>query len=209
MEKVELLEGMETVGEGGMFLFTNRVGSFVRLLKTYKPKYIVEIGFNLGHSCKVIIDTLTSLEDYSGIEKIYVFDICEGSNNNVYRDGVLLDDVGGKHDYVEKNFEIMKKHYGVDMELIVGDTLETLKPFIDKLYHELDFVEVDGFHEGITPKLDIESTIGKLKVGGVLYIDDYNNRYPAIKNAVESVCWDGFEMHFEKDIFYAIREEIV
>ena len=67
-----------------------------------------------------------------------------------------------------------------------------------------DFVEVDGFHEGIWPKNDIDSTITKIKKNGVIYIDDYN--YVGVKNAVESTDWSNFDVYIISDIFYAVKK---
>ena len=196
---IKLLEGMETQGEGNISWFPNREETLKQFLMAYPPKVIVEIGFCMGHSMKLIIDTLTEKNnclgcDYSGIEKIYVFDICEGTNNGI----------GGNHNYVKPNFEIMKKHYkDIDMILIEGDSLETVKPFMDSLEGGVDFIEIDGFHEGINPAKDIENTIDKLNIGGYIYVDDYNNQYTAIKNAVDNRNWSDFDTFYYQDVFIA------
>jgi hypothetical protein len=183
MDSINLLDGMETKGEGHIGMYYSRINILQKQLKKFKPQYILEVGFNLGHSMKLIIDTLYSIPNYKGIKKFYTFDICEGINDDI--------GCGGGHNYVKKNFEIMKNHYNnIDIQLIEGDSLVTLKTFVDNLEHELDFIEIDGCHSGIRPYYDMKNTMNKLKVNGFMYIDDYNKKYKDIFFSVDKLFKD-------------------
>lgn len=193
---IELLDGMEiNCCEGDISCFPNRQNILKKILETYPPYNILEIGFNLGYSMKLILDTLTN-DSLIYPKNIIIFDICEGTNNGR----------GGGHNYVKKNFNILKNAYpDINIVLVEGDSVETVKPYLTKLNIKFDFIEIDGFHEREHPKKDIENTIDFLNIGGIIYIDDYNITYDAITTAVDSRDWSNFDTYYNEDVFYACR----
>ncbi|MCK9417063.1 hypothetical protein M0Q97_10435 [Candidatus Dojkabacteria bacterium] len=42
----------------------------------------------------------------------------------------------------------------------------------------------------------------------IIYIDDYNNTYVSIKNAVDTTDWSNFDIYYMEDIFYACKKNI-
>ena len=127
------------------------------LVREHKPKNILEIGFNAGHSACCFLNA-------SPLSKMYTFDICiHGTEKEACR--------------------VLKKHF--DIELIEGDSIETVPKFfeINKISddHDLkfDLVFVDGYHGfdkdngKMMPYEDIKNTIDYVNDGGLLIIDDY------------------------------------
>ena len=211
-QNINLFHGMTTNGEGNISHSPRRMSAMKELLIKYKPRNIITIGFNLGHSCKHIIDTLESIEGYKGVENYYVFDICEVPNDfsleSVFNN---KDRIGGGYKYVKPNFEIFKRHYPhINLQLIPGDSRETVKPFLDDLNIKFDFIEIDGSHEVDVPKIDIESTINHVNENGIIYLDDYVEFFPAVINAIKDTEWDkfNFETNFDDDIFWAVKKVI-
>ena len=195
---IELLLNMTDEGsEGHIGWFENRQLRLIEIIETLMPVNIIEIGFNMGHSCKLICDTISGLkdnnEDYDKKEvAIYVFDICTPF-------------------WMESNVDALRQHYkdrNIKLSFIKGSTLDTLKPFLGSHDGSFDFIEVDGSHVFEIAHSDILNVYDKVREGGVLYVDDYTPSdidSPVVK-AVASVNWDKYDTWYDDDIFFGVKK---
>lgn len=194
---MNLLPGMKTdCTEGNISWFPNRQNLLSNLISEHKPKQIIQIGFNMGHSAFVICDTIASLRlsgEYGDTPVVItVFDICE-------------------HECTVPNFEILSeevKKYGIYMNLIPGSSLETIPQFLSSTDQLFDFVEVDGGHSFECVTSDTVLTASRLLPNGVIYIDDYRStttNIPDVDKGVDSINWENFITNHIDGAFWAIR----
>jgi len=196
---IELLSGMANEGsEGHIGWFENRQRKLKEVIEKVRPVNLIEIGFNMGHSCKLICDTILGLKEnddnYSG-QKIYfyVFDTYP-------------------HKWSKSNFGILKNYYkkeGIELYLIGGSTADTLEPYLLRYDGVFDFIEVDGSHDLKIAHNDILNVYNKVRVGGVIYIDDYVVEQPSnnVQRAVDMVDWNKYDIEITEDIFLATRKQ--
>ena len=127
---MNLLEGMrDDCVEGNISWFPERQQTLMQIIKELKPKNLIEIGFNMGHSALIICDVIASMKNSGEYDDepvtLHIFDLCE-------------------HECTVPNFEVLaeeaKKH-NIFMNLIPGSSTETLPRFMeynnDKLF---DFI---------------------------------------------------------------------
>lgn len=194
---MNLLPGMRTdCNEGNISWFPDRQTLLTTLIKNHKPKQIVQIGFNMGHSAFVICDTIASLRqsgDYGETPVVItVFDICE-------------------HECTVPNFEILSeevKKYGIYMNLIPGSSLETIPQFLNSNDILFDFVEVDGGHTFECVTSDTILTASRLKPDGVIYVDDYKStqtNIPDVDRGIDSINWENFTTNSIDGVFWAVN----
>jgi len=194
---MNLLPGMKTdCNEGNISWFPNRQNLLSNLIKESKPKQIIQIGFNMGHSAFVICDTIASLRQSGEYGEtpviITVFDICE-------------------HECTVPNFEILSeevKKYGIYMNLIPGSSLETIPQYLSTCDTLFDFVEVDGGHTFDCVTSDTTLTASRLTPGGIIYIDDYNSseaNIPDVDKGVDVINWENFTTNSIDGVFWAIK----
>jgi len=184
---MELLDGMldRILMEGHIGWFEDRQAKFIEIIKDLKPKNIIEIGYNAGHSALLICQN-------SPVDNLYIFDI-------------------NTHHYTIPNYNVFKNAYP-DKNIVFteGSTIDTLKPFMDAYDGELfDFVEVDGGHTTDLVLNDVYSTWNKIRSGGIIYIDDYNaSRFnsPEVDAGVDSIDWSKFDTFSVDGIFWAIKK---
>jgi len=194
---MELLEGMRTdCYEGNISWFPHRQKTLKDIIEGYKPTTIMEIGFNMGHSMKLICDTLLELKSQDKITepiRIFVFDICE-------------------YECTTHNFNIMAdvyKQYGIYLNLIPGNSIETIPQFFKYNDITFDFIEIDGCHIYNYVKNDINNTIDKIKNGGLIYIDDYKSTkgpIPDVDSAVDEFNWVGWNTYYTDGAFWAEKQ---
>jgi hypothetical protein len=95
------------------------------------------------------------------------------------------------------------------LNLIEGNSLYTLKSFMINNRFLFDFIEIDGGHDFDTLTSDIQNKINFLKVGGLIYIDDYNS-YPhallGVNQGVDEYNWDGFDHDSTQGLFWAVKK---
>lgn len=184
MAYMSLLEGMYNgIGEGNISWFPNRMDLLKRIITETKPTKLIEIGFNMGHSAKLTIDSILSIDDpeYQQQEKIfYIFDIC-------------------KEEYVKPNFAILNEFYKnekIKIIFIEGNSKDTLdRTLSEHNISNLDFVNIDGEHTEEAVISDILSVKDRMKLNGTIYIDDYN--YVVIQNGINRVDWLGYTKSVE------------
>ena len=119
-------------------------------------------------------------------------------------------DICGHH-CSKKNFEILKENYQnkINLNLIEGSSVITLKNFMSDNNFLFDFIEIDGGHDFQTLTSDIQNTINFLNVGGLMYIDDYNS-YPhallGVNQGVDEYNWNGFDYDSIQGLFWAVKK---
>ena len=194
---IELLPNMTNEGsEGHLGWFENRQLRLREFIKMLSPVNLMEIGFNMGHSCKFICDTILEIKnsDSSYMKKevnFYVFDICY-------------------HEWMEMNFNILQeyyKNYNIKLNFIKGSTPETLEPFLKDYDGVFDFIEVDGSHVLEIAHSDMLNVYNKIRKGGLIYVDDYtptDTNSPVVK-AVGLVDWSKYDIANDDDIFFGIK----
>lgn len=193
---MELLKGMLDNGlEGNIGLWEDRQEKLVSLIRDIKPKRIMEIGFNMGHStlliCKTIMELMENDKEYGDIE-FYVFDLCF-------------------HHTVKPNFQVLKDTFNgvIKLELIEGRSQDTLPIFFQNNDIKFDFIEIDGCHAYTCLEEDILNTHDRISSGGVLYIDDYRStivRVRGVDKGVDNFDWINFNTSYIDGVFWGIRK---
>jgi len=197
---MNLLEGMLDTGEGNISWYPERQHTICDLVKQHRPKKIIEIGFNAGHSALLICNTLVELikEDNSfNFEPItiFIFDIC-------------------KYDCTEHNYKILKnkfKPYNIFIELFKGDSLEMVPRVLNNYPYNFDFIEIDGSHLKKYVEGDILNTYHRLNENGIIYIDDFNSTKdptPDVDLVVKSINWAGFKTYHIDGVFWGQKETL-
>ncbi len=127
------------------------------LIKNNRPKNILEIGFNGGHSACCFLNANPSA-------KMYTFDIC--------RWGIE-----------DRAISILKNYF--DINLIKGNSVHTIPKFFEENQILFDLILIDGCHDYDVVISDIKNTINFLNDDGFLVIDDIHmgGVYNAIKNS--------------------------
>ncbi len=195
---IELLLNMSTAGsEGHIGWFENRQKILKEFIEELRPTNLIEIGLNMGHSCKLICDTISDIKkidyDYSQQEiNFYVFEICT-------------------YEWMEPNFKILQEHYkewNIKLSFIKGSTLDTLQPFLKDYDDFFDFIEIDGSHAFEIAHSDILNAYNKIRKGGIIYIDDYTPSEigSAVVKAVDEVDWIKYDISNGDDIFWGIKK---
>lgn len=141
----------------------NRYEQILRMVDAYKPKVILEVGTNEGNMAFQMLDRAFQYHDDV---KYIGFDIFESGNDEL---NVAENNAKGNPTLasVEAKFqEYAKKHPGLKVELVPGNTRDTLPNY--DFQERVDFAFVDGGHSLET----IES--------------DYN----AIKDHVDLIVFD-------------------
>lgn len=108
----------------------------------------MEIGFNAGHSCLLML--LANKES-----KITIFDIC-------------------MHEYTIPCYEFLNKIFPGRLELIKGDSLQTVPQYNIKKF---DLLHIDGFHEPNHAYKDIINAKRLSTNNGIVILDDDNLPY--------------------------------
>ena len=149
--------------EGNTGKYNDYQNSLFNLVKELKPKNILEIGFNAGHSACCFLNA-------SPDSKMITFDCCRWG-------------------YEENSLKILKD-CGFDIELIKGDSEEEVPKYFKNNNTKFDFVFIDGAHSGEAPYLDMSNTMKHINVGGYMVIDDValGNVLPSIKK----ISWEGW-----------------
>lgn len=198
---MELLKGMvENCGETNISLYPERQRILIDIISKKKPKKIIEIGFNEGHSAKIICDTICKLkqedEDYLKTPIVFlVFDIC-------------------KYECTTTNFNIIAEHYkgwNIFMNLIPGDSRETLPRALSNFNENFDFIEIDGCNSRECVEADLKNVLFRLNKNGFVYLNDFNsskNPTIGVDETIRNFNWDGFEFYHTDGLFWAEKKEL-
>jgi predicted O-methyltransferase YrrM len=124
--------------------YITKVKNISNLLMNPNIKNAMEIGFNSGFSTLLMLI----------------------SNPNVV---VTCYDLGD-HQYTIPCYQKIKETFGDRIQLILGDSRETLKK--DK--NKYDFIHIDGGHSSDVAESDIRESYRCSKKGTILIMDDYD-----------------------------------
>ena len=133
--------------EGHIGCSRDKIQFLKGVIKKYLPKKIAEIGFNAGHSSCLFLHTDSNC-------KVTSFDLCE-------------------HKYSGKTQEYIKKQFPGRLDIICGDSTQTVPKYIHKSKDRFDLIFVDGGHENNLPYLDLKNSLQFLaKKGSLIIMDD-------------------------------------
>ena len=139
-----------------------------QIIKDVNPTTIFETGFNRGTSACMF---LNQLRKFNGGDTVKVY-----SNDINPRSLVNADKLSAEF----PNFEF-----------VLGDSMTTLEPFLEKNKPELDYVFVDGAHSYEGAKSDCLAFQPYVKKGGVIVVDDC--WIDGVKDGTLDAKWDGWE----------------
>jgi hypothetical protein len=176
----EFLEGNcfyhgKTFSEDWFFIY-KRI-NYANMVKEYKLKNILEIGFNAGHSAAVFLAAMDKDASYT------CFDLND-------------------HSYTKPCFEYLQSKYPQVKQCIVGDSKETLKKTLlenQSLLSSFDCVHIDGGHDFYTVQSDIEYSHSYLKSGGILILDD--TQIGHISGRIPTILALGYTFPFQLPTF--------
>jgi len=172
---------LPTAKEGNTGKYPNYQNLLFNMLQETKPKNILEIGFNAGHSACCFLNA-------SPDANMITFDICRWGTE-------LL------------ALEVLKKYFNI--KLIKGDSTETVPAFFEENDIKFDLVFIDGYH-GYDPSIkknvpyeDMMNVKHAINPGGIIIIDDMG--VGTVTECYRKVDWTGFERvefnnKIEKDI---------
>ena len=143
----------------------------------------VEVGTYLGRS----LCSLGEVIEHSGknIEVIGI-DTCRGSgpeNGKDYHGDAVADGGGTFAGLLHKN--VLDCGFGERITLIISDSVSAARLFSNA---SLDWVHLDARHDYASVKADIEAWLPKVKAGGWLSGDDYDEqKWPEVVQAVSDL----------------------
>jgi predicted O-methyltransferase YrrM len=115
---------------------------------------MAEIGFNAGHS------TVSLLSGNPG-KTLTSFDLCTKA-------------------YYAETSSLMLNNYEGQLEIICGDSTQTLPELIEKGVPKYDFIHIDGGHSGDVPKQDILNSLQLSHPDTFILVDDCNRVQEAV-----------------------------
>jgi hypothetical protein len=145
----------------------------------------VEVGTYLGRSLCSLVE---ASERIGKTFTIIGIDTCRGSGpegprNKNYHEAAVTRGRGTFAGELHKN--ILDCGYGDAIMLIIADSVNASRLFADA---SLDWVHLDARHDYVSIKNDIESWLPKVKGGGWLSGDDYDNvKWPEVVKAVHDL----------------------
>ena len=124
--------------------FLNKTKNISNLVLNKNIKNIMEIGFNAGFSSLLFLLSNPNLQ-------LTCFDL-------------------GEHSYTIPCYEKLKETFGERINLIIGDSTQTVKNHSDVF----DLIHIDGGHSTEVATCDIINSYRLSKSGTILIMDDYN-----------------------------------
>lgn len=141
-------------------------------IESRKPEVIVEIGTWNGLNATRMIK--------EGAKKYIGFDIWEDGSEEIDD----LENNAKKRVSMAEAQETLKAY---DVELIKGNTRETLKAYVDGKKPFVDMVVIDGGHSKGTIKSDLLTVMKIVKSSGVIFLDDYYFNCPTPNIGAQTV----------------------
>ena len=127
-------------------------------IEMHKPHTILEIGTWNGLNAARMLK--------AGAQKYIGFDLWEDGDTTLDE----LENNAKKRVSLDQVEETLK---GLDVELIKGNTRETLKAYVKGKKPFVDMVLIDGGHSKGTIKSDLLNVIPLVRSTGVIFLDDY------------------------------------
>lgn len=175
------------------------------LIKKYGLKLGAEIGVSSGgHSEYILkntnVDKLYSIDPYMPYNfKALHADTRIQKLKQLLNNKEVLDFI-----YLKVNDKLQK--YGGRSQLIRKTSIESVNMFKDE---ELDFVFIDGNHDYVFVKKDIEIWFNKVRSGGIISGDDYSKGFPGVIKAVnEFFLLKNIKLKFQRGrsrVWYVIK----
>jgi predicted O-methyltransferase YrrM len=124
--------------------FLNKIKNITSLLLNKNVKNVLEIGFNSGFSTLLMLLTNPHVQ-------VTCLDL-------------------GEHKYTEPCYKILKETFGNRVNMIVGDSRQTMKTIVDTF----DLIHIDGGHYVDVAESDIIHSYRISKNGTILIMNDYD-----------------------------------
>jgi hypothetical protein len=147
--------------------------------------FFVEVGTYLGRSLCSLVE---ASERIGKTFTVVGIDTCRGSGpegprHTNYHEAAVTRGGGTFAGALHKN--ILDCGYGDSIMLIIADSVKASGLFSDS---SLDWVHLDARHDYLSLKNDIEAWLPKVKSGGWLSGDDYDNvKWPEVVRAVRDL----------------------
>lgn len=142
-------------------------------IEANKPGVIVEIGTWNGLNAARMMK--------EGAKKYIGFDLWEEGDETIDE----LEHNVKKHATLEEAKKNLKPY---EVELIQGNTRETLKAYTDGKKPFVDMAVIDGGHSKGTIKSDLITIIKVMKSSGVIFLDDYYFNCPTPNVGAQTVA---------------------
>jgi len=107
----------------------------------------------------------------------------------------FIGDKKNKESWNERNYRKNLKRFGIKPILIIGNSIEIVPLFRDKLF---DLIWIDGGHKYKIIKKDILNSIPKLKEGGILCGHDFRSMPDVPENHVKTAVREIFGKNFKR-----------
>jgi predicted O-methyltransferase YrrM len=150
-----IIHGCNEPLEGNIFMlhhtthytdaFLNKTKNISNMVLNQNIKNVMEIGFNSGFSTLLMLLTNKNM-------KITCFDL-------------------GEHTYTMPCFNKLKETFGDRIQIIIGDSTQTLKKVNGVTY---DLIHIDGGHSTEVANSDIQQSLRLSKQRTILIMDDYD-----------------------------------
>lgn len=135
-----------------------------KLTNELKPKRILEIGFNAGHSACCFLNASPKSE-------MVTFDQCRWGTE-------------------APALKVLQEHFNIS--LVNGDSTVSVPKYFEENDTKFDLVFIDGGHINDVPYLDMMNTKDRVNTGGILIVDDMG--VGSVTGCYKKVNWDGFEI---------------
>ena len=155
--------------EGNTSHFPVSYNALFEFVKQHKPKTILEVGFNAGHSACCFLNA-------SPNATMYTFDVCQ-------------------YGFEKQGLQVLQQYFNI--QLIEGNSKETLPKWLEENNILFDLMFIDGDHRYPTALSDINTSIPFLSSKGHIIVDDAE--LEPVTNAIrDSNIWE-LEVSFLKN----------
>jgi len=111
---------------------------------------------------------------------------------------------------LEKFYKYLTRLFGLGKELLPSE-LDHIPSELDHIPSELDHILIDGAHRFPFPIIDWHYTAPKLRLGGILSVDDF--KMPSVKILYDFLCieevWELIEVIHNTAFFRKLREPFI
>ena len=165
---------------------------FLEEIKKKKPKFFLEVGVFHGVTARNVCELLFKIHNndfkYIGLDLFEKNDenkseIIPNTNFSNPLKQIYFKYIKKQDPYTKEAVEDLLKKFKDNVHLIKGNSNKVLKK-IDMT--KIDYVFLDGGHDYVTVKNDLNSCSDVIDNNGTILCDDYNLSYaPGVKKAVD------------------------
>lgn len=152
-----------------------RIDQVYNWIEVHKPEVILEVGTWDGENAKRMLR--------EGAKKYIGFDLWEEGNE-------IYDDLENNVKRRVELSEVQEKLKEFDIELIKGNTRQTLVEYSKSHKPFVDMALIDGGHSKGTIKSDLLAIIPIMNTNGAIFIDDYYFDCPITNVGAQEVLRD-------------------